>query len=55
MERISRGTISTAADEAAKQDGLKIYTVGIGTAEGDLVPLPSDLGAASSRTTRVPW
>ena len=39
------GDVSTAAEEAAKQDGLKIYTVGIGTAEGDLIPLPSDLGS----------
>src|SRR5258708_27923103 len=39
------GDASTAAVEAAKQDGLKIYTVGIGTAEGDLIPLPSGLGA----------
>jgi Ca-activated chloride channel family protein len=38
------GNTLTAAEEAAKQDGLKIYTVGIGTAEGDLIPLPSDLG-----------
>jgi len=36
---------STAAEQAAQQDGLKIYTVGIGTAEGDLIPLPSDLGS----------
>jgi Ca-activated chloride channel family protein len=34
-----------AAQEAAKLDGLKIYTVGIGTAEGDLIPLPSGLGS----------
>ncbi len=38
------GDASTAATEAARQDGLKIYTVGIGTAEGDLIPLPSDQG-----------
>ncbi len=38
------GDALTAAEEAAKQDGLKIYTVGIGTAEGELIPLPSDLG-----------
>ena len=38
------GDATTAAEEAAKQDGLKIYTVGIGTAEGDLIPLPSDQG-----------
>ena len=38
------GDALAAAGEAAKQDGLKIYTVGIGTAEGDLISLPSDLG-----------
>ena len=38
------GNALTAAEEAAKQDGLKIYTVGIGTGEGDLIPLPSDQG-----------
>jgi Ca-activated chloride channel family protein len=38
------GDALTAASEAAKQEGLKIYTVGIGTAEGDLIPLPSDQG-----------
>ena len=29
---------------AAQQDGLKIYTVGVGTANGDLIPLPADQG-----------
>jgi Ca-activated chloride channel homolog len=38
------GDVAAAAKEAAQQDGLKIYTVGIGTAEGDLIPLPPDLG-----------
>jgi Ca-activated chloride channel family protein len=38
------GNALTAAQEAANQDGLKIYTVGMGTAEGELVPLPPDLG-----------
>jgi Ca-activated chloride channel family protein len=38
------GEAATAAEEAARQDGLKIYTVGIGTADGDLIPLPSDQG-----------
>src|SRR5208337_3272958 len=33
------GSARAAAAEAAKQDGLKIYTVGIGTAEGDLIHL----------------
>ncbi|MBV8805084.1 MAG: VWA domain-containing protein, partial [Sinobacteraceae bacterium] len=39
-----QGDALAAATEAARQDGLKIYTVGIGTAEGDLIPLPADLG-----------
>jgi Ca-activated chloride channel family protein len=38
------GDALTAAQAAAQQDGLKIFTVGIGTAEGELIPLPSDLG-----------
>jgi Ca-activated chloride channel homolog len=33
-----------AAEAAARQDGLRIYTVGVGTAEGELIPLPADLG-----------
>jgi Ca-activated chloride channel homolog len=38
------GDALNAAEDAAKQEGLKIYTVGIGTAEGDLIPLPLDQG-----------
>ena len=38
------GDALAAAKEAAQQDGLKIYTVGVGTLEGDLIPLPSDQG-----------
>jgi Ca-activated chloride channel family protein len=38
------GDALAAAKEAAQQDGLKIYTVGVGTAEGDLIPLPADQG-----------
>ena len=38
------GDALNAAKEAAAQDGLKIYTVGVGSAEGDLIPLPSDQG-----------
>jgi Ca-activated chloride channel homolog len=38
------GDALAAAGEAAKQDGLRIYAVGVGTAEGELIPLPSDLG-----------
>jgi Ca-activated chloride channel family protein len=32
------------AAKAAAQQGLKIYTVGVGTANGDLIPLPADQG-----------
>jgi Ca-activated chloride channel homolog len=38
------GDALTAAQQAAKQEGLKIYTIGIGTAAGDLIPLPPDQG-----------
>lgn len=38
------GDALAAAKEGAAQDGLKIYTVGIGTAAGELIPLPPDLG-----------
>jgi Ca-activated chloride channel family protein len=38
------GDALTAAREAAQQEGLKIYTVGIGTPEGDLIPLSLDEG-----------
>src|SRR6202012_5290493 len=38
------GDALIAATEAARQDGLKIYTVGIGTGDGDLIPLPADQG-----------
>jgi Ca-activated chloride channel homolog len=38
------GDALAAAKAAATQDGLKIYTVGIGTAAGELIPLPPDLG-----------
>ncbi len=33
-----------SAAQAAHQDGLKIYTVGVGTAAGDLIPIPPDQG-----------
>jgi Ca-activated chloride channel family protein len=33
-----------AAARAAAQQGLKIFTVGVGTANGDLIPLPADQG-----------
>ncbi len=38
------GDALAAAKAAVAQDGLKIYTVGIGTAEGELIPLPAELG-----------
>ena len=38
------GDALDTAKAAAKQDGLKIYTVGVGTANGDLIPLPADQG-----------
>jgi Ca-activated chloride channel family protein len=38
------GSAVTAAANAAKQDGLKIYTVGVGSAAGDLIPVPADQG-----------
>ena len=33
------GDALVAAQAAARQDGLKIYTIGVGTANGDLIPL----------------
>ena len=38
------GEVLAAAKEAASQDGLKIYTVGVGTSEGELIPVPADQG-----------
>ncbi len=38
------GDALDTAKAAYKQDGLKIYTVGVGTANGDLIPLPADQG-----------
>jgi Ca-activated chloride channel family protein len=38
------GDALDAARSAAKTDGLKIYTVGVGTASGDLIPVPSEQG-----------
>jgi Ca-activated chloride channel family protein len=39
-----QGDALGAAKAAAKQDGLKIFTVGVGTANGDLIPLPPAQG-----------
>jgi Ca-activated chloride channel family protein len=38
------GNALVAAKAATQQDGLKIYTVGVGTANGDLIALPADQG-----------
>jgi Ca-activated chloride channel homolog len=38
------GDALSAAQAAAREDGLKIYTIGVGTGEGELIPLPPDLG-----------
>jgi Ca-activated chloride channel family protein len=38
------GDALETAKAAFKQDGLKIYTVGVGSANGDLIPLPADQG-----------
>jgi len=36
------GDAVVAAQAAASQDGLKIYTIGVGTAQGDLIPLTAN-------------
>jgi Ca-activated chloride channel family protein len=38
------GDALDAARNAAKEDGLKIYAVGVGTASGDLIPVPLEQG-----------
>jgi Ca-activated chloride channel family protein len=38
------GSAFEAAEAAAKADGIKIYTVGVGTASGDLIPIPPEQG-----------
>lgn len=38
------GDSLAAAKAAAQEDGLKIFTVGVGSANGDLIPLPADQG-----------
>ncbi len=38
------GNALAAAQAAVQQDGLKIYTVGVGTVAGDLIPVAWDLG-----------
>jgi Ca-activated chloride channel homolog len=39
------GDALIAAQAAAQQDGLKIYTVGVGSAQGDLIPLSANPNA----------
>jgi Ca-activated chloride channel homolog len=38
------GDALVAAQTAARQDGLKIYTIGVGTPQGDLIPVPANQG-----------
>ncbi len=38
------GDALVAAQAAAREDGLKIFTIGVGTPQGDLIPLPSNQG-----------
>jgi Ca-activated chloride channel homolog len=38
------GSAFATAQAAAKADGIKIYTVGVGTAAGDLIPIPPEHG-----------
>jgi Ca-activated chloride channel family protein len=38
------GGALVAAQAAARQDGMKIYTVGVGTPQGDLIPVSSNAG-----------
>jgi Ca-activated chloride channel homolog len=38
------GSAFETAQAAAKADGIKIYTVGVGTAAGDLIPIPPEQG-----------
>ena len=40
-----------AAAKAAAKDGLKIFTVGVGTANGDLIPVPTEQGGTDSSKT----
>jgi Ca-activated chloride channel family protein len=42
-EELEGGAVS-AAQNAAQQDHLVIYTIGVGTAAGDLIALPADQG-----------
>lgn len=50
-----QGDALAAAQEAVRQDGLKIYAVGIGTADGELIPLPADLGGGYVKDESGEW
>jgi Ca-activated chloride channel homolog len=39
------GDALNAAQAAAREDGLKIYTVGVGTPQGELIPVPTNEGS----------
>ncbi|MEP6547474.1 MAG: VWA domain-containing protein [Gammaproteobacteria bacterium] len=39
------GDALIAAQAAAREDSLKIYAIGVGTAQGDLIPVSSDRGS----------
>jgi Ca-activated chloride channel family protein len=39
------GDALVAAQAAAREDSLKIYTIGVGTAQGDLIPVSTDRGS----------
>ena len=46
-EDLEENAVDTA--KAAAQTGLKIYTVGVGTANGDLIPLPAENGGGFAK------
>lgn len=50
-----QGDALSAAQNAANQDGLRIYTVGIGTVQGELIPLPPDLGGGYVKDESGEW
>ncbi len=49
------GDSLAAAKAASSQDGLKIYTVGVGSANGDLIPLPPERGGGFLRDSAGQW
>ena len=44
MVRISKAIRSPRRKNAAAQDGIRIFTVGVGSREGELIPLTADQG-----------